>query len=207
MKNKLELSLVDVSAGSFKLEMASSEASDIFGDSLIGDALEELSKLIKIGSNEEELRQLFETYKRTVPKSYLSLLKTIKNSRINTANLRWASANGQRVGEAIFSAPIVFSTIESIEQMYTTETNIIKISGQLTGAFTDREFEIEARDKTYRGKLDNEVLSIEASDIINNARLGNRYSVTLRERIDYRIATDETRTNYYLIDVIEDNLQ
>ncbi|MBI5668432.1 hypothetical protein FBR06_10570 [Betaproteobacteria bacterium PRO4] len=203
---KMELALLDVSAGSFKLEMASIEQSDMFGDTLLGDALQELARIIAIGSNEEELQSAFTELKSSVPKDYLKLLKSIRNSRIDRANLRWASANGQRVGESVLTSPTVISTIDTIEQMVVTETNFIRVTGKLTGAFTDREFEVETRDQVYRGRLDNQALTVEASDIINNAQLGKRYILQLRQVVTRKIATDETTTKYFLVDVEEDQL-
>jgi hypothetical protein len=203
---KMELALLDVSAGSFKLEMASVEQSDMFGDTLLGDALQELARIIAIGSNEEELQTAFTELKSSVPKDYLKLLKSIRNSRIDRANLRWASANGQRVGESVFTSPTVISTIDAIEQMVVSETTLIRVTGKLTGAFTDREFEVETRDQVYRGRLDNQALTVEASDIINNAQLGKRYILQLRQVVTRKIATDETTTKYFLVDVEEDQL-
>jgi hypothetical protein len=104
------------------------------------------------------------------------------------------------------TSPVVISTIDTIEQMIVTETNVIRVSGKLTGAFTDREFEVESRDQVYRGKLDNQALTVEAADIINNAQLGKHYKVRLRQVVTRRIATDETTTKYFLIDVEEDRL-
>jgi hypothetical protein len=204
---KMELSLLDVSAGSFRLEMASSEQSDMFGDTLIGDSLAELSRLIALGSDEEALENAFQDYKPSVPKQYLKLLSTISNSRIDTTNLRWASANGQRGGEMSLLIPMVNRTIDTINEMVVRETNFINVTGTLTGAFTGRRFEIETSDNTYDGKLDNEALSVEASNVINNARLGNRYKVRLREVITRRIAADKIGKKYYLIDVEEYTFQ
>ncbi|MBZ0304103.1 MAG: hypothetical protein K8J31_30485 [Anaerolineae bacterium] len=199
--SRMELSLLDVSAGSFKLEMASSQRADMFGDSLLGDALEGLRQLIAIGGDEQGLEAVFSNYKPSVPNDYLKLLRAIKNSRINNAQLKWASANGQKVGEAEFLLPMVISTIDVIEQMVITETTFIEVIGRLTGAFTDREFEIATREEVYSGRLDMEALSIEASEVINNATLGNRYRVQLRVQVTRRIATNETTTKYFLVDV------
>lgn len=206
IREKLELSLLDVSAGSFTLEMASSQSSDMFGDTLLGDALEELARLIETESSEPELEAIFKDYKPSVPKDYLKLLRAIRSSRIDRANIRWASANGQRVGQATFTSPNVFAAIDTIEQMSIQETNIITVVGSLTGAYTNRAFEIETGDKRFSGKFDADALSDEAIYIINNARLGRRYKAQLREVITTRIASDEITTRYYLIDVEEDPL-
>lgn len=203
---KMELALIGVAPGSFKLEMASTDESDMFGDTLLGDALQELGRIISLGSNEEELLASFARLKAEVPKDYLKLLKAIHASRIDRASLRWASANGERIGESLLTSPIVSSTIEVIENMVETETNLIKLIGELTGAFKDREFEFVTKERIIRGKLDNNNLSIEDSDIINNAQLGKHYIFQLREVITRRIATDETQTRYFLIGIEEDKL-
>jgi len=203
LMQKMELSLLDVSSGSFRLEMASSEQADMFGDTLVGDALQELNKIVVLGSDEEQLQTAFARYKASLPKEYLKLLKSIRSSRINEAHLRWASANGRNVGETSWSSSRVVSTIDVIENMVITQRNIIHATGRLTGAFTDREFEIQTDDKTYRGRIDRQVISIEDNEIINNARLGNRYDVELREEMTYRISTDETTSKYYLKNITE----
>ncbi|MCA0458054.1 MAG: hypothetical protein LCI00_29070 [Chloroflexi bacterium] len=206
LKAVTQLSLLVPSEGSFKLEMASSIQADMFGETLIGDALQELSRLISLGNNKENLQATLTGYKPNVPKSYLDFLKAIGESRIDKVDLRWASASGQRSGNVSLTIPTVLATIDTIEQMVDIQTRIIRVTGELTGAFTSRRFEITTQDNVYEGKLDNQALSVEAAETINNAQLGKRYTVQMRETITYHISTNQTTRKYSLIDVFEAKL-
>ena len=203
LRQQMELSLVDVSAGSFKLELASSQTADMFGYTLLADAIEELAKLINIGADQQELESLFSQYKRDVPKQYVSLLQAINTSGIDRTELRWAAPRGDRKGEIIITSPAVSATIDTIQNMVVYETRTITVTGTLTGTYVERNFEISAGQEIYRGKIDTKQISIEAFELISHAHMQNRYTARLREETTRYIATDEIRRNYFLVDFRE----
>jgi hypothetical protein len=157
-----------------------------------------------MGEDVAQLESVFESYKRSVPKNYIKLLKALQSSRIDQTDFRWAAPNDKQEKEFTLYSSRINATIDAIENMVEEEVNIVTITGQLTGTYKERRFEITVDDgKRYEGKIDTNALSVEAFELINNARISGRYTVTIRDRATRRVALDKIRHRYTLIDFKE----
>ena len=192
-----QTSVTRMGAGSFKLEFVSTQLTDMFGESKCGDAMQELVNLLKIGSNPNELREHLIRLKSRVANRYVSLLESL-SSVVSETKIVWASPKEGRGGSAYLPASVARETIDIIEQFEDLLESDHDVEGTLIGVFTDtRTFGIKAQDGTiYKGKILDE-----AFDTASNATISERYIATIREVTSIQPVTEETKTEYHLVDL------
>ena len=191
----MQTSVTGIGPGSFKLELASTQLTDMFGESKCGDAMQELVNLLKIGSNADELREHLIRLKSRVAKRYISLLKSLSNV-VTETKIVWASPKG-RGDSAYLPATLARETIDIIKQFENLSESEYDVEGTLIGVFTDKKtFGIEVQDGTppYKGKILDE-----AFNTASRATISERYIATIREVISIQPVTEEVKTDYYLV--------
>ena len=99
IKSKMQISLLEVGAGSFDIRLASTKTVDLLNHSDFGDAIEEFLKLLKAGSNQDKLKMLLERLKSRVAKDYTAFLKSLNESVVDT-RFTWTSPHPNRGGTA-----------------------------------------------------------------------------------------------------------
>ena len=193
----MKTSVTRIGAGSFKLELASTQLTNAFGESKCGDAIQELVNLLKIGSNPNELREHLIRLKSRVANRYVSLLESLSGV-VRETRIVWASPKEGRGDSASLSAAVARETIDIIEQFKDLLESDHDVEGTLIGVFTDNKtFGIKAQDGTiYKGKILDE-----AFDAASNATISDRYIATIREVTSIQPVTKETKTEYYLVDL------
>ena len=198
--SNMEMSITRIGAGSFKLELASTQSEDLLSETRCGDALQELVNLIKIGNNANELSEHLIRLKSRVTKKYVSLLQSL-SSAVTEAEMVWASPKEGRGGSAYLPAKLARETIDVINQIKDLSEPEHDIPGTLIGVFTDaRTFGIEALDGIiYKGKI-----LQEAFDAASNATISERYIATIREVTSIQPVTEQTKTEYHLVDLQPD---
>ena len=189
----MQTSVTRMGAGSFKLELASTQLTDMFGESKCGDAMQELVNLLKIGSNADELREHLIRLKSRVANRYISLLESLSGV-VRETKIVWASPKG-RGDSAYLPAKLARETIDIIKQENLSESEY-DVEGTLIGVFTDNKtFGIEAQDGTpYKGKILDE-----AFNTASRATISERYIATIREVTSIQPVTEEVKTDYYLV--------
>lgn len=195
--SNMQMSVTGIGPGSFKLELASAELTNAFGESECGDALQELVNLLKIGSNPEELKEHLIRLKSRVAHRYVSLLESFTGA-VTEAKIVWASPKEGRGDSAYLPAAVARDTIEIIEQFKGLFESDLNVEGTLIGVFTDNKtFGIEAQDgNTYKGKILDEAFNAASS-----ATISKRYAATIREVTSIQPVTEERKTEYYLVDL------
>ena len=190
-----QVSVTRMGAGSFNLELASTQLTDAFGESKCGDALQELVNLLKIGSNPNELREHLIRLKSRVANRYVSLLESLSGV-VRETKIVWASPKEGRGDSAYLPASVARETIDIIEQFEDLLESDHDVEGTLIGVFTDNKtFGIEAQDGTiYKGKILDDAFNTASS-----ATISERYIATIREVTSIQPVTKETKTDYHLV--------
>ena len=193
----MQMSVTRISAGSFKLELASTQLTDAFGESKCGNAIQELVNLLKIGNNADELSEHLIRLKSRVAKKYVLLLESLSDVVAET-KVVWASPKAGSGDSAYLPAALARNTIDIIKQFKSLSEPEHDVPGTLIGVFTDtRTFGIKAQNGTiYKGKILDE-----AFDAASNATISNRYIATIREVTSIQPVTKEKKTEYYLVDL------
>lgn len=195
--SNMQMSVTGIGPGSFKLELASAELTDAFGESECGEAIQELVNLLKIGSDPDELRKHLIRLKSRVAHRYVSLLESLTGV-VTEVKIVWASPKEGRGGSAYLPATVARETIDIIEQFTDLFESDHNVEGTLIGVFTDNKtFGIEAQDGTiFKGKILDEAFSTASS-----ATISNRYIATIREVSSIQRVTEERKTEHYLVDL------
>ena len=195
--SNMQMSVTGIGPGSFKLELASAELTNAFGESECGEAIQELVNLLKIGSDPNELRKHLIRLKSRVAHRYVSLLESLTGV-VTEAKIVWASPKEGRGDSAYLPATVARETIDIIEQFTDLFESDHNVEGTLIGVFTDNKtFGIEAQDGTiFKGKILDEAFSTASS-----ATISNRYIATIREVSSIQPVTEERKTEYYLVDL------
>ena len=191
----MQTSVTRIGPGSFKLELASTQLTDMFGESICGDAMQELVDLLKIGSNPTELKEHLIRLKSRVANRYVSLLESLSGV-VRDTKIVWASPKEGRGDSAHLPASVARETIDIIEQFEDLLKSDHDVEGTLIGVFTDNKtFGIEAQDGTiYKGKILDEAFHAASS-----ATISERYIATIREVISIQPVTEKTKTDYHLV--------
>jgi hypothetical protein len=191
----MQMSVTRIGAGSFKLELASTQLTDVFGESKCGNAIQELVNLLKVGSNADELGEHLIRLKSRVANRYVSLLESLSGV-VRETKIVWASPKEGRGDSAYLPASVARETIDIIEQFEDLLESDHDVEGTLIGVFTDNKiFGIQAQDGSiYKGKILDE-----AFNTASTATISERYIATIREVTSIQPVTKETKTDYYLV--------
>ena len=195
IKSQMQMSLLEVGAGSFDIRLASTKTVDLLNHSDFGDAIEEFLKLLKAGSNQDQLKGLLERLRLRVAEDYTEFLRSLSESVVDT-KFTWASPNPERGGTAYLSEIQMREVIEILQKFQEAVPSTFPITGTLTGAFLrSKRFEIETTEKTYTGDI-----ADEAIETVRNATLSREYTATIQEITQRNEATNEiTKPKYQLL--------
>lgn len=186
--SELELSVIAIGPGSFKVDLASSDLTNLFGESNIGDALEVLLFLLKLEDEEDDLKEQLLKLQQRVTSKYLAFLKTIKND-ITGTNFDLASPKPERRGNVYLSTEKVNRIINIIELFEEQPPVEIQVIGDLIGAsLSAKNFEIwtSKGGAKYSGKITDE-----AMESVQNATLSKRYLATILEETKIKPMIEE----------------
>ena len=199
VKRKMQMVLSGVGTGSFVIQVASAEITqlDLDGYSYGGRAIEEFLKLLKAGDNYEQLKELL-TPKSKVAKNYTDFLKSL-SGYVTDTEFEWVSPNPNQGGTAYLSAFRMQEAINILEKSHEENFSTFTITGTLIGAFLrPKTFEIKTCKKTYKGHI-----ADEAFETVRNATLNQEYTAEIQEVTERSKATDElTKPKYLLLSLV-----
>ena len=199
IKREMGISLLNVKVGSVDILLASTRNVDLYSDSdfgnAIGNAIDEFMKLLKAGSDPEELKKLLEQLRSKVAEDYAELLKSLSKSVIDT-RFKWTSPNPERGGTASLSKPQMQKAIEILKRFQEESPSTFKITGTLTGVWlSSKRFAIETTEETYTGKIADKVFETVSKPTVNQ-----EYTAEIQEITERNETTDEiTKTKYELL--------
>ncbi len=197
IRNSMQISLLQVSRGSFNIHLASPEVTqlNLFDNSDCGDAIEKFFELLKAKNNEEKLKELLGQLKLRATKDYANFLQSLNESVIDT-EFKWISPNPNRGGTASLSNSQMQEVIEILEKFQEETPTKFTITGILIAAsLRTNRFEIKTTEKTYTGDIADEVF-----ETVENVTLNQQYTAEIQEITERSEATDElTRPKYLLL--------
>lgn len=197
IQKKLELNVFATSAGSFQIELASSFFEvDMFGNSIVGDAIEKLFQLIMIESNADNLRDfMLQADKKTAIKYRYFLEALIKSG--SGIKIEWGSPTLTRGGSVQVSLSSIGKTLEVMKKIESLETSELEIIGELFKA--DKvgwKFGIKdiKTDFNYKGDILDQ-----AKRDAGVATISNYYTAKILVVPEITPATDDINTHYKLL--------
>ena len=104
IRNSAQISLLQVSPGSFNIHLVSPEITqlNLFDNSDCGDVIEKFFELLNAENNQEKLKRLFGQLRLRAAKDYTNFLQALNESVIDT-KFNWISPNPSRGGTAYLS--------------------------------------------------------------------------------------------------------
>ena len=203
IRNSMQISLLQVSPGSFNIHLASPEVTqlDLFNHSDCGEAIEKFFELLNAESNPEQLKELLGRLKLRVAKDYTNFLQVLNEVVIDT-EFKWLSPNSNRGGTAHLSNSQMQEVIEILEKFQEEAPSRFTIRGILiSGSVRTNRFEIKTSEKTYAGDIADEVF-----ETVENITLNRQYTAEIQELTERSETTDElTKPKYLLLSLSNNN--
>ena len=195
IKKSMQISLLEVGAGSFDVRLASTELVEIFGDSKFGDAINELLKLLEAGNDQDQLKALLDPVKARVVDDYITFLKTLSGSIID-GNITWTSPRPDRGRSARLSKSQIQEILVTLQEYQDETPFTFEITGTLTAVHLRiKTFEIETiEEERYNGTI-----SEDAMDAVRTATLSREYNAEIQEVTTRSTTTNETTTKHKLL--------
>ncbi len=182
--------------GSFKVELSASELSNLFGESLVGDSLEQLTAVLKYGADREQLRERFARLHTRAAAKYRRFLDEVVEE---PADLRidWGSTKKGRGASVGLPHRELLHIAEAMSQVDETESVTFEVMGELIGVnVRTLYFEILERktQKRFSAKIADSAIQ-EA----NRATIRQLYVATFEERLEVSSLTGDEQISRRLI--------
>ena len=202
IKSSMRISLLEVGAGSFEIQLASTEYVDMLKESKLGNAINEFVKILNSGCNQDELKILMEQFGPKVAKDYTEFLKPLSESVIDT-RFTWISPHPDRGGTAKLSKSQMIKVIEILEKIQEETLETIRIRCTLVGvSLRDKSFQIETSDDNYyerdffKGKITDEAYETET---VRNATVSKTYFAQIQGFVEIGETKDESNIKFRLL--------
>ena len=202
IKSSMGISLLEVGAGSFEIQLASTEYVGIFKESDLGNAINEFVKILNSGCNQDQLKTLMEQFGPKVAKDYAEFLKPLSESVIDT-RCTWTSPHPDLGGTAQLSKSEMVKVIEILEKIQEETSETIRIHGTLVGiSLRDKSFQIETTDENlydreyFKGKITDEAF---ATETVRNATVSKTYIAEIQGSFEISETKDETYIKFRLL--------
>jgi hypothetical protein len=190
-----DTSLVAMGAfgGSFGVLVGAAVGADLFGESLIGDSIEQFSRLLNVRADEAWLRQLLQP---RVAARYRELFGRLAAGD-SGLDFAWGSAKRGRGYEAAFNYWEVKRLAAVLSKTEITRTKEFSIRAKLVGAnLRTKRYELLALEvyQKYSGKVEDTAVAS-----LHQAILDATYNATIREIEETYVLTGEPSIKYSLI--------
>jgi hypothetical protein len=194
-----EARVVRAAGGSFALEISAAQSADLFGRSLIGDAIEKFLTLISLGNEVEDLRAMLIEIKPRAVSKYKVLLSTLVEYE-GAVRLDWASPIASRNRSVSMDLVTAAAALRTVEQITSESGETISGLGVFVGVELPRKaFTVVMGDRTYRGRILPSAVP-RAEHVTINAP----YSLKIRETIEVT-SSGEERLRYELEEIQDYN--
>ena len=201
IQNPFGISMLEVGAGSFEIQLASTEYGGLL-DSDLGNAINEFLKILNSGCNQDQLKPLMEQFGPRVAKDYTEFLKPLSES-VEDTSFTWTSPHPDRGGTAQLSQSQMRKAIDILEKIQEETLETIKIQGTLVGiSLRSKSFEIETSDDNlyekdfFKGKIIEEAYETE---IVKNATVSKSYIAEIQGFAEIGETKDETNIKFRLL--------
>lgn len=206
LRGSIPKSILDMSSfyvsntypSSFGIQLIADKQVDLFSDSLAGDAVEQLFRLINAKADETLLRDILQALKGRAASKYRSFLEALLDSE-GDLEASWGSPRANRGGESLMSKQDMRCAYHIVSVFEQEVGQLIQIQVTLINLHVrTRSFEVcDLKDgKIYAGKL-----SEEAPEAINHATLSESYTAKLRRVTEVKSVSGEERDKWLLVDL------
>lgn len=194
------MNVVGFNAGSFEVEVEAEKAADLFKYSPASDALNELVDLVNSSEDTERLTARLRELGPVAADKFGGLMKVL-SQEVTDAQIVWGSPRSGYGGSAGITAQQASEVWSNIQETDEPSERIYEIIGVLRGLDLDsKHFRIvdleKDKGKVYTGYISKD--SIE-DHVIQNARIQNRYSATIKEVYVPPSARKEMKLSYTLL--------
>ncbi|NTU81348.1 MAG: hypothetical protein HGA45_18550 [Chloroflexales bacterium] len=190
----MQLNVVGFSPGSFRVNMASSATANLFDDTKIGDALNEMLNLIRIAEDDRVLQSRLMDLGSRVSSSFVEFLESV-NLDVTDIKIEWGSPHPGKGGVAAISSLTAQKTARSIRSFEEQAFREFTITAKLIGAnLRTMKFEIEMDDSSIAGDIDSD-----AKNLVDGAVIGQSYVIRIKEVEIFRPMIEESSLKYYLM--------
>lgn len=192
---KTKINVSQFFQGSFGVQFSADQPSDLFNESTVQSALQELGNLFNAADSERDLSDKLHTLKGRVAAKYAKLLAELVD--INSGlKLEWGSVDSQKGGKFSLSQEQIKNASALVERIEIDMAEELIVHGQLIGFnIRTKRFEIEDNNGTrFIGKVDRDALSK-----FPNPTVREYYSATIRVLLETHPSSGEETTKWVLI--------
>ena len=196
--SKTGLSFIATYAGSFGVELAAEEQSDLFGESTVSRCFLKLLELLKMGDDTESLREAFSQLKGRTAKRYRSLLQSLSEAETDVA-FDVAEPGPNPPSSVVLREADIAKMISALYLADREQTEFEEFDADLVGYNRrTRSFEILdiLKQRKYSGKVTGP--AVEAA---KRAKIGDIYSVKIATTTEFVPAIETEVTKYELFDM------
>jgi hypothetical protein len=190
-----EALVIQAGGGSFALEISASKSADLFGHSLIGDAIEKFVTLISLGNDVENLRAMLLEIKPRAVSKYKDLLSALVEYE-GAVRLEWASPQSSKNRTVTLDVITAAGALQTAEQITSELGETIAGLGVFVGVDIPRKaFNVVMGDRIFRGKI-----LAAALPAAEHVTINAPYSLKIRETIEVT-SSGEERLKYELEEI------
>ncbi len=190
-----EARVIQAAGGSFALEICATQSADLFGRSLIGDAIQRFLALVSVGNDVENLRAMLLDIKPRAVSKYKDFLGALVEYS-GAVQLGWASPVPERNKTVSLDVATAAGALRTVEQVTSEHGETISGVGVFVGVELPRKaFTVIIGDRTFRGRILAAALPKAEHVTINAA-----YSLKIKETIEVT-SSGEERLKYELEEI------
>jgi len=190
----LDLRFAGLSAGSSKIYLTGNVSPDLFGNSLIEDALEKIFTLLNSGDSEKLTESASAIGIRSVIK-ISKLLKSIAGAELDM-EVAWYSPLDKHYGWKSTKDEMICLS-NSLDKIKASEPEIIDVEAKLIMASLKGYFEIETmKRRSYRGAIPSRILGE-----IQAVHLGDICRVKIEKKMMINQVTEFEKAYYTLLEI------
>ncbi|MBE3086016.1 MAG: hypothetical protein IMZ64_07345, partial [Bacteroidetes bacterium] len=188
-----EVNLRTVFNSSFGIELVSAKLPNLWGETEVDTAINELVELIKIGNEADQLKEKLIFLKPRVAGHYYELLGDIEK-HLNSADIEWAAPIKGKYNKASISKIVAASARTIIELGEQKPTEVIEITGELVGLnLRARSFEFNTKTERISGHIPpNKIEELRGTEI------GVVYKARLIQTTSLKLTTGQVEIIYDL---------
>jgi hypothetical protein len=182
--------------GSFRVDLTAAQLSNSFGESLVGDSLEQITAVLEAGSDREQLQERFARLHTRAAAKYRKFLDELVEEPVSL-RIDWGSTKKGRGISIGVPHPELIHIAEAMSKVTQTEAHVVEVTGELIGVnVRTLHFEILERktQKRFSAKIAKPAIR-EAS----RATIGQLYTATLEERLEMSLLTGQEQISRTLI--------
>jgi hypothetical protein len=196
IKEETKLAMAGTFSGSFGVEIIALSPENLFGKSLVREAIEEFIALLKAGSKIEQLRERLLGLRGRSISRYRRLLKGLVAAGTGVG-IDWGSPRDGKGGAAYFPLTTAKAVIDILDQITTENPVEYEITGEIIGAnkrAASYEIKDSKKSETYSGKVLEQALQA-----IAEATIGEIYVAIIREKVEVFPNTGFEKIEYELV--------